>query len=175
MKRRVILSSIAMVIVFVAVTLDIISYSSKESCQFCSSFRDVKVTSITVCLLTWRNEELSELQPGLFVRDFPDFECSHNFQHSEDKLSNIWNSPVIIQSPINYINSESSQSLITELYIDEMFRDSLNKLIADGIITRQRVLEIAKSNCIDGGRCRLSSENSGDMALLNLIDSVEIN
>ena len=86
-----------------------------------------------------------EVQPSLFIRDFPEFACKHAWNDVTSKNTRLWGGPLFQAAPRgaggHMIGCGVGCPLVIELYHREpAFREKLKEALEDEVATRAQVV-----------------------------------
>ena len=174
-KRIIVLPSLALLLGVCGLFNDDSCYRGERVCGYCGSREKFCETSYFVLGSSWNRETSVALMPSRFLIDFPDHRCKHVWIRFEGQTKSIWDSPLVRRVGHSEMEISISHSAIVARYgDDESFRRGIVRILADGTLSRARLLELAAINCMDGGTCQMRTDDPGDAALLALIECPQV-
>ena len=123
---------------------EIVSCESTSGCDVCGSHRRERTRHWGIWGAVGSNQTENSLQPSRFLRDFPEFQCSHQWSFEDKIEENVWDSPLV---GLTHPHGVVGYSIMTccgirerpvwERYeTDDAYRDSIQELLQTGATTR---------------------------------------
>lgn len=168
-KKRAIVILFSLIIVLIAVCgVFIVSYEGQRACSQCGTTEDYSETCFFVIGAEWESVKRGKQFLSPFLVDFPEHHCEHSWKRSALLERPIWGS-WIWRLDQHETTDTNGSAIVIRYSTDPSFRQGIQKILADGTLTKQHLLELAKLRCMDGGTCQMDRNNPGDAAVLNLI------
>lgn len=149
------------------------SYHRVEICAKCDARLSTRELQHLIVEIERTSDAEVLFKASRFGEDYPEFVCSHSWSTEDFNRTLVWDSPLIITSQSRGY-SPQSRSLLVSLYNSNgCLRCELKYFESEGHVTRKRILELARLDCMDGGLCSLNPFDSGDLVLMRLIEAFE--
>jgi hypothetical protein len=132
--------------------VEVVSYKSSSSCFNCGSHQSRRTIQWAAYGAHGSTLTGNPIQPSRFLRDFPEFQCNHDWNDGAEVEKKLWNSPLICLSLPRTVkfrgcgglccSKESGPPVWEQYETDEDYRDSIHELLENGTATREQLVAL---------------------------------
>lgn len=171
LKQRDVLICVLLGLIVVCLFSELNRLNGKSECLLCESRRPYQGFEGYSLGYGWRSQKSGVIEENRFLLDFPEYDCDHEWIDWGCRRSVLWESPIVDAPYYDGAGYWRSRSAIVARYgSDEEFRTGVKRLLSKGILSQERLLELAGFHCMDGGTCQMSWDDEGERSLRKLIE-----
>lgn len=157
-RRRLLFLALPPLVVISLLLSDVRTFSRESTCAYCGVTRQDEVTRRVLCLHLSESSRNPTSQTSPFANDFPEFECQHSWQEFYHPKDALWKSPIIwVPTPDQPFGIMRGSALVGAYNHSPEFRTHLTTFLQQGKISDERVYDLARASCMDGGLCQLGA------------------
>ena len=124
---------------------DSVRQDTPAECERCGSAGHFSKRITCVWGHRWEKKSGAEIQPSLFLQDFPEFRCEHSWDYQPSNTTRVWGGPLFKAAPLGrgptVIGCGPYSSFAVELYHhDAAFREKLKDALEDELVTRAQLV-----------------------------------